>query len=80
MRMLDFWRKVPKRLPSAPLKSIVPLAGRKDRKPAGILEPASALRPASAQKPASTLARARLADTDGRARRRNQLVEDSRLL
>jgi len=74
MRMLDFWRKVPKRLPSAPLKSIVPLAGRKDRKPAGILEPAST------QKPASTLARARLADTDGRARRRNQLVEDSRLL
>ena len=74
MRMLDFWRKVPKRLPSAPLKSIVPLAGRKDRKPAGILEPASTL------KPASTLARARLADTDGRARRRNQLVEDSRLL
>ncbi len=80
MRMLDFWRNVPKRLPSAPLKSIVPLAGRKDQKPAGMLEPASALKPASVQKPASTLARARLADTDGRARRRNQLVEDSRLL
>jgi hypothetical protein len=74
MRMLDFWRNMPKRLPSAPLKSIVPLAGRKDQMPAGVLEPASAL------KPASTLARARLADTDGRARRRNQLVEDSRLL
>jgi hypothetical protein len=74
MRILDFWRNVPKRLPPTPLKSIVPLAGRKDRKPAGILKPASAL------KPASTQARARLADTDGRARRRNQLVEDSRLL
>lgn len=31
-------------------------------------------------KPASVRSRARVADTDGRARRRNQLVEDSRLL
>ena len=44
MRMLDFWRNVPKRLPSAPLKSIVPLAGRKDHesRPA-CLRPVSAL-------------------------------------
>jgi hypothetical protein len=31
-------------------------------------------------KPASARSRARVADTDGRARRRNQLVEDNRLL
>ena len=62
MKMLDFWRKAPKRLPSAPLKPVFPLAGRKD------------------PKPASARSRARVADTDGRARRRNQLVEDNRLL
>jgi len=62
MKMLNFWRKAPKRLPSAPLKPVVRLA---DRKP---------------PKPGSTLSRARVADTDGRARRRNQLVEDNRLL
>jgi hypothetical protein len=32
------------------------------------------------QKATDTLSRARIADTDGRARRRNQLVEDNRLL
>jgi hypothetical protein len=63
MKMLNFWRKTPKRLPSAPLKSVVPLAGRKDPKPAS-----------------APRSRARIADTDGRARRRNQLVEDNRLL
>jgi hypothetical protein len=63
MKMLDFWRKAPKRLSSAPLKPVVfPLAGRND------------------PKPASMRSRARIADTDGRARRRNQLVEDNRLL
>jgi hypothetical protein len=60
--MLKFWRNAPNRLPAAPSEPIVPLAGRKD------------------PKPASAQSRARAADTDGRARRRSQLVEDNRLL
>jgi hypothetical protein len=62
MKMLGLWHGTPKRLPSVPLKSVVPAAGRKD------------------SKPMSALSRARLADIDGRARRRKQLVEDNRLL
>ena len=62
LKMLDFWRKAPKRLSPAPLKPVLPVAGRKDLGSA------------------SALSRARAADTDGRARRRRQLVEDNRLL
>ena len=29
LRMLDFWRKAPKRLSPAPLKPVLPVAGRK---------------------------------------------------
>ena len=63
MKMLNFWRNAPRRLPSAPLVSVTVLAGRKDPKPVN-----------------SARSRARVADTDGRARRRKQLMEDSRLL
>jgi hypothetical protein len=62
MKMLNFWRNAPKRLPVRPLKTAVPVAERRD------------------PPPGSALSRARIADTDGRARRRSQLVEDNRLL
>jgi hypothetical protein len=62
MKMLNFWRNAPKRLPVMPVKAVVPVAERKN------------------PKPTSALSRARAADTDGRVRRRNQLVEDNRLL
>lgn len=62
MKMLNFWRNAPKRLPVMPVKAVVAVAERKN------------------PKPASTFSRARAADTDGRVRRRKQLVEDNRLL
>jgi hypothetical protein len=62
MKMLNFWRNAPRRLPSVPLVPVAALVSRKD------------------PKPVSARSRARVADTDGRARRRKQLMEDSRLL
>lgn len=62
MKMLNFWLNAHKRLQARPLKSVVPVAERRD------------------PQPGSVLSRARIADTDGRERRRSQLVEDNRLL
>ena len=64
MKMLNFWRNAPKRPPVRPL-------------PVGLSVPVAERRD---PQPGSALSRARIADTDGRARRRSQLVEDNRLL
>jgi hypothetical protein len=66
MRILDLWHRQQKRLPAVPAVS------------AALLKTAIAV--PKKPGPASTLSRARAADTDGRARRRKQLVESNRLL
>ena len=72
MKMLDFWRRKSKRLPvmAMPVVPSGSAVGHKGRNSASALSRARA----------AALSRARAADTDGRARRRNQLVEDNRLL
>jgi hypothetical protein len=71
MKMLDFWRRKTRRLPATP----VPLAP-----PLRPLSPATGQKGDKGERSENALSRARAADTDGRARRRRQLVEDNRLL
>lgn len=66
MRILDLWHRKPKRLPAVPAVS------------AALLKTAIAV--PNEPGPVGTLSRAHAADTDGRARRRKQLVESNRLL